>query len=249
MSLNGIPFCGMDDFYDPRSLAGTPIPVVASIGRRSGMEVNWVIGVVNKQALIEDSFLKSRVVCALRKPASWDRYTVDLSGARFLSPLLGVVASSCKFRGIRGLDKTTRPLFPPPFFLSAEGLAAGEWCRLVSNSVQLGHSQLGGILTPRLEIWPSLPCRSLILPRTCRDLRQLAFLKSWREYRRNLVPFAYSADVPGRPFSRRRFSRVARSLYYSLRVHECIDATLQRCCLRPRICEPERRAQLCRHRS
>jgi len=67
MSLNGIPFCA---WTISTILAVLPvsIPVVASTGRRSGMEVNWVIGVVNKQALIEGFFLKSRVVCALRKP-------------------------------------------------------------------------------------------------------------------------------------------------------------------------------------
>lgn len=63
-----------------------------------------------------------------------------------------VVVSPCKFVGIRGLDKTTAPLFLPLFFFSVEGLAARE-CRIVGNSVQLGHSQLG-TLTPRAHVIP-----------------------------------------------------------------------------------------------
>lgn len=64
-----------------------------------------------------------------------------------------VVVSPCKFVGIRGLDKTTAPLFLPPFFSSVEGLAARE-CRIVGNSVQLGHSQLGTLTPARARVIP-----------------------------------------------------------------------------------------------
>lgn len=39
------------------------IPVAAGIIRRNGMEVNWVISVVNKQALIEPFFRVASGLC------------------------------------------------------------------------------------------------------------------------------------------------------------------------------------------
>lgn len=101
-----------------------------------------------------------------------------------------VVVSPCKFVGIRGLDKTTAPLFLPPFFSSVEGLATRE-CRIVGNSVQLGHSQLGTLTPARAR--HSFPYLILQLSgsTTRRDLRQVAFAKSSRKYRRNLVTLAY----------------------------------------------------------
>lgn len=76
---------------------------VAAIARRSGVEVNWTISVVNKQALIERLLFFFRLGftsgsrAVRRDEAPGQQTFVDFSDAISFPLLSGVVGSPCKF--------------------------------------------------------------------------------------------------------------------------------------------------------